>query len=520
MGHAQFFADSYMVGNAGTNVSIQDVLNDGNASYLYGTYTSAMVIEDFTLSHMGEADVFLIKRVNEEIEWIFFGGSAGNDFVANIVLDESKDVYIGGSFTNEAQFDNLTLNSSGSSRAIFTIGLSPDGEVIDHYVVNGTGQKDLIGMELLEDQIYLAGSFGDTLFMDDIDVVSKSDKDIFLMKLPINNDPAWIRNYGLEGKSDAVDFSWSEAGAQFIISGHYNDRISVAGDTIQTNTFDEDLFLAAFFIDGEGKWLRKLGGQYDDFNEAHTTDENGNIYLTGDYRGIIQFDDGTQINTGGIGNSDTYLIKCDMLGSKIWARTLGNQGQEFGTDVIVQEDRVYWAGYHNEAYDVDNVLFEEPEGSLAGAYAIFNANDGQLEANLNIQSSSIVVPLGLASFPGSVLIYGDFSGETSFDQSYDAGQNFAGFTAEINVQSVSTETQLMSDDISVYPNPTGGIVHISMGDEPESLKIYNQLGMVIFETASPQSLYEIDLSKQAEGIYYWVSSTGWNGRIIKKRVPN
>ena len=520
MGQAQFFTDSYVVGDAGTNVSIQDVLIDGNTTYLYGTYTSAMNIENISLSHVGEADVFLIKRVNKEIDWIFFGGSSGNDFVANIALDESKNVYIGGSFTNEAQFDDITLLSDGSSRAIFTIGLSPEGEILEHHVVNGTGQKDLIGIELLDNQIYLAGSFGDTLFLDDLDVVSTSEKDIFLMKLPANNDPAWIRNYGLEGKNDAVDFSWSEAGAQFIISGHYDDKLSVGEDTIQTNTFDEDIFLAAFLINGEGKWLRKLGGQFDDFNEAHTTDEDGNIYLTGDYRGIIGFDDGTDINTGGIGNSDSYLIKCDVLGEKVWARTLGNQGQEFGTDLIVQGDRIYWAGYHNESYLVDDILFGEPNGSLAGTYAIFNTHDGQIEANLTIQSSSIVVPLGLVAFPGGAFIYGDFSGETSFDQIYNVDENFAGFIAEINLQSVATDQEIIAKELTVYPNPTIDIVNISLGAEAQSLKIYNQLGMVIFETASPEVLHKVDLTRQADGIYFWVSSTGWNGRIIKKRVPN
>jgi len=129
------------------------------------------------------------------------------------------------------------------------------------------------------------------------------------------------------------------------------------------------------------------------------------------------------------------------------------------------------------------------------------------------------VPLGLAPIPEGVLIYGDYSGETSFDQTYNAGENFAGFISEINLQSVSTNQQIIADDIAVYPNPTMDMVNISLGIEAQDLKIYNQLGMVIYKTASPRVLHEIDLSKQADGIYFWVSSSGWNGRIIKKRVP-
>jgi len=154
------------------------------------------------------------------------------------------------------------------------------------------------------------------------------------MKLADDNSPAWIQNYGLEGSSNAVDFSWSAPAKQFIVSGDFEGVIAVAGDTIQTNTFDEDVFLAAFNLDGSGRWLQKLGGQLPDFNEAHTSDEEGNIYLTGEYRGIINFDNETCINTDNIANSDSYLIKCDSEGRKIWARTLGNAGEEVGTDLV------------------------------------------------------------------------------------------------------------------------------------------------------------------------------------------
>lgn len=514
LSQAQFFTDTYLVNSQGSNVSIQDVLIDGETSYIYGTYTAAMTFEGVDFSHQGSSDVFLLKRINGITEWILFGGSAGNDFVSNLAFDESNNVVLGGSFTNEATFGPLTLESSGSSRTIFVITLSPDGDILEHQIVNGTGQKDIIGIEVVNNQIYIAGTFGDTLFMDDVNAVSTSNEDIFIMKLQDNTAPAWIENYGLEGNNETNDFSWNEPSQQFIISGQYDRKISVASDTIVTNTFDEDLFLAAFNLDGSGKWIRKLGGQLDDINEAHTTDEQGNIYLTGEYRGIINFDDGTQINTGGIGNSDAYLIKCNAQGDKVWARTLGDAGNETGTDLIIEGDRIYWSCFYNKTFSIDGITFTEPNGFQAGAFGIFNIDDGQLEAKLTANSNSLLIPQGIATNTDGIVLYGEFSGEASFDQVFNV-ESFAGFATQINLQSVSTDAITKEVDINVFPNPFSDVVNISFGDKARNVQIYSASGQLIYESAASLQNHEINLTEQVNGIYFWISDDGKTGKVVK-----
>jgi len=512
--HAQFFTDTYLVNSQGSNVSIQDILIEGETSYIYGTYTGSMTFEGVDFTHQGSSDIFLMKRVNNVTEWIFFGGSAGNDLVSNLALDESGNVILGGSFTNEATFGPLTLLSGGNSRAIFIMALSPNGDILEHQIVNGTGQKDIIALEVVNDQIYIAGTFGDTLFMDEVNAVSVSNEDIFIMKLKDNDTPAWIENYGLEGNNETNDFSWHQQTQQFIISGQYDRKISVASDTIVTNTFDEDLFLAAFNIDGSGKWIRKLGGQFDDFNKAHTTDEEGNIYLTGEYRGIINFDDGTQINTGGIGNSDAYLIKCNAQGDKIWARTIGNAGNETGSDLIIDEDKIYWSCFYSQTFNIDGISFTEPNGVQAGAFGIFSVNDGQLEAKLTANCNNLLIPQGIATNANGIVMYGEFSGEASFDQVFNAESFFAGFAAEINLQSVSTNS-ISEIDINVFPNPCSEFVNISFGDRVRKIQIYSSEGLLIYDSVQAYQNHEVNLSSQADGIYFWISENGQKGKIVK-----
>ncbi len=61
--------------------------------------------------------------------------------------------------------------------------------------------------------------------------------------------------------------------------------------------------------------------------------------------------------------------------------------------------------------------------------------------------------------------------------------------------------------IKVYPNPTRDHVFISTGDYSRmsgySIKISNQLGSTIFETAIEEPLYELNLSSwEGLGLYY------------------
>lgn len=56
--------------------------------------------------------------------------------------------------------------------------------------------------------------------------------------------------------------------------------------------------------------------------------------------------------------------------------------------------------------------------------------------------------------------------------------------------------------LTIYPNPTTGILHISSESELERIEIINAEGRVTNKLSSQGSLYTVDLSNQAKGIYF------------------
>jgi hypothetical protein len=73
--------------------------------------------------------------------------------------------------------------------------------------------------------------------------------------------------------------------------------------------------------------------------------------------------------------------------------------------------------------------------------------------------------------------------------------------------------------VSIYPNPTDGILHISAA-EPIRISIFNVTGACIYEFHFDSDIPEIDLSSQAQGIYFIrvMNQEGFStSRIILKK---
>ncbi|WP_339889470.1 choice-of-anchor J domain-containing protein [uncultured Flavobacterium sp.] len=88
------------------------------------------------------------------------------------------------------------------------------------------------------------------------------------------------------------------------------------------------------------------------------------------------------------------------------------------------------------------------------------------------------------------------------------------------VNPLSTEN-FLSNEISIYPNPTNDILNINYGTSTidiKSIQIHDMLGKVVYQSQS--KVERIDLSNFNSGIYIIAISTENNGKITKKLIKN
>ncbi|MFH1676518.1 MAG: hypothetical protein ABIC40_05785 [bacterium] len=129
-------------------------------------------------------------------------------------------------------------------------------------------------------------------------------------------------------------------------------RISSTSDP-SINDISDDYFS----ITGESGWARTWGGKTYDEGFNVETDSEGNIYISGYYRGTepIDFDPGSGEDWHTPhGPDDVFLSKFDSSGNFIWAKTWGGDGFDYGYDVkLDSNENLYVTGCFQETVDFD-----------------------------------------------------------------------------------------------------------------------------------------------------------------------
>ncbi|TYA53313.1 M28 family peptidase [Formosa maritima] len=96
------------------------------------------------------------------------------------------------------------------------------------------------------------------------------------------------------------------------------------------------------------------------------------------------------------------------------------------------------------------------------------------------------------------------------------------FFAQVDFNTLNTESYLFDTNINMYPNPSKGKVNISFNtvlDEAVNFKVYDILGKQVFQKSIFQQLASFNLNHLPTGVYLAVFVVG-NNRTTKKLILN
>ncbi|MCP4858662.1 MAG: hypothetical protein GY903_29655, partial [Fuerstiella sp.] len=115
-------------------------------------------------------------------------------------------------------------------------------------------------------------------------------------------------------------------------------------------TLEDRLLLAADF-----GFVAAMGGPLNAVGGATVLDSSGNVYITGSFQGMVDFDPGAGVsNLTSKGNNDIHVTKLDSSGNLVWARSMGGTGNDQGLDIAVDgSGNVYVSGFFTFTADFD-----------------------------------------------------------------------------------------------------------------------------------------------------------------------
>jgi len=250
--------------------------------------------------------------------------------------------------------------------------------------------------------------------------------DAYLIKLDATGKFAWARRFGIEPfshfpSSISVDASgnvftliryevgfanfrtilskydvsgnslWNKtiytvgAGRSMLLDG--SENLLITGDFRGTVDFDpgaavypmtssgsaSDLFVLKLDNNGNFLWVKTAGGTGDEIPLSIAKDGAGNIIVGGLYHGTnpADFDPGAGVfNLTAVGQSDAFILKLDVNGNFVWAKSMGGVQTDYLQALAVNTSgNIFATGYFSDTADFN------PDAGIANLISASLASD-------------------------------------------------------------------------------------------------------------------------------------------------
>jgi hypothetical protein len=121
-----------------------------------------------------------------------------------------------------------------------------------------------------------------------------------------------------------------------------------------SNNGINDIYIQKLDSDGNLVWAKSIGGSQNDGADGIVIDSDNNLYITGFFTGMVDFDPNAgEVNLTATASTNTYILKLNSDGEFIWVRQLEgdtNQGKAIAVD---QNNNIYTTGVFFFEVDFD-----------------------------------------------------------------------------------------------------------------------------------------------------------------------
>ena len=280
-------------------------------------------------------------------QWTTTFGGTGADQAQSVVVDGSGNVYVGGHFRNTVDFGAGNVTSAGNYD-VFVTKLNAAGA--HQWTTTFGGTDSEIFFELAVDgsgNVYTTGYFKGTVNFGAGNVTSAGGKDVFVTKLNSAGAHQWTTTLGGTSEQAGHGVAVDGSGNVYVTGEFYGTVNFGAGDV--TSAGQTDGFVTKLNSAGAHQWTTTFGGTGWDYGNEMAVDASGNVHVTGHFHNTVNFGAGNITSNGGY---DVFVTKLNSSGAHQWTTTFGGTGWEYGNSVAVDgSGNVHVAGYFEATVD-------------------------------------------------------------------------------------------------------------------------------------------------------------------------
>lgn len=283
-----------------------------------------------------------------------------------MTTDRLGNIYTTGYFGDTCDFDGSPavqcLISNGGAD-IYICKTSPSGQY--QWAVNFGGQGFDHGASVITDHagnVYCTGNFYGTADFDPgPGILNKSTNgaaDIFIVKLDQYGNLIWAQTFGGAGYDGGSAIA-VDSQENVYLTGFYSETCDFdpgPGQYTVSPQGNYDVFTMKFTSNGSFGWCFSVGDYDYDMARAITVDKSDNVYVTGNFKGVSDFDPGPATYTMTTGNAyaNTFILKLSPSGSLLFAKQFEGSYENMPTAIIIDKnDDILISGHFRWTTDFD-----------------------------------------------------------------------------------------------------------------------------------------------------------------------
>ncbi|MBI4929666.1 MAG: hypothetical protein HY841_02810, partial [Bacteroidetes bacterium] len=492
---------------AGTNMNVEafSVTADASGnSYVMGMFAGTSITFGSTtlnalVGSTVTGDIFLVKyNAIGGVVWAKNAGGKDWDQGESVASDGFGNLYMAGWYWSDTIiFGSDTLINAGVSgypigtTDMFIAKYDTAGNILWAKRAGGTlGDSALSVTADAFGNVYVVGSFKSSSITFGSTTLTNAGGNyaMFIVKYDANGNVLWAKSAGGNNPDCPASVS-SDASGNVYVAGTFRSSSITFGSTTLTNTNSgwAEIFIVKYDASGNALWAKSASGITGDYATSVSCDAFGNVYMAGySYSSSITF---ASITLPHINASDIFIVKYDTLGNVLWAQRAGGGGNNDAawSMVVDNSGNIYLTGeFSSNTIIFGSTILSSPNNS-ADIFVVKYDSSGSVIWAIRVGGNDADIPKSIvADASGYVYVAGYFeSPSISFDATTlsTSAQIHKMFIAKLGIVTGVNEF-INKEEINIYPNPTGGVFNLKMGQfenlKMKSIEIYNVYGEKIF----------------------------------------
>lgn len=260
--------------------------------------------------------------------------------------------------------------------------------------------------------------------------------------------PFWFKNHGGVGNDEALDIT-NDLSGNHIVTGYFTQSVAFGSTTLSTSSIS-DIFIAKYSPTGTILWAVQAGGIGADRGYSVRCDPAGNIYVTGYFNHSATF--GSTTLVANANSQDIFVTKLDPAGNFVWTKTMGSDLGDTGYGITTDNSgNVIVTGQFKGTADFgSSIIYTGNNDPYTGllAYELFVAKMDATGTTLWVQPGfSNYDDRGLdvdCDIAGNIYVVGQYSDTIMLDVIHNNTVQNAGFLMKLDAAGTEMDFRRLS----------------------------------------------------------------------------